>query len=701
MAYAAFCRIRPSECQVGMILAKRSGMTQINFGNISTVGNKNVFLGSQSGLNIEGLITSLTTAKRLPAVKLEKSVSTNNSKIAALSQMKSSLNALKEKLNALRNPTGFSSAGQNVFDARSSFTSISNGATASNYLGVTTNNSAPIGKYDIQILNLAKSDAFQSISFSSRTESVVQAIDGEDDGMFTAGSFTLSGGADKDAIIQIREGASLTDIAAEINAVSSITSISATIVKISDDSYKLTLNHKITGSGNDITITDPDNVMPVDGGFTEIQNSSDAVIVFNEQVITRSSNTITDILDNVTLTLYQTTGSDQLTAEKITLDIDKNSQTVATGIADMLIAYNTLRDFYANQTATDGNGNYLDTAVLNGNTTMKTIIDRMASHISGNAAGTNNPFVASTSAPTNMGGLGIYLTNIPAVLDAEEPYPEVKSVLDVDVAKLTGKLDQYFEEIRKIFEFQFSSNSSRLNILERDNTITSSRFTIVVNKNQPEGSQAWITHIDGMALASPAYLDYDSATQKITGKAGTGLQGLSLSYSGNGNSTFDIVNDEFEKKFSLTVNSSLPKTLRAQVTKMFGYDLATPMSMAYNASGSYATIKGTGALSGLEMLYTGNGMDEINVAMSQGIADKMFNDLEAMVADTEGMIDIEIKSLQDANAELEKSIERIDTQIEDYRDKMLDRFSALEAAIASANQLLALLDAQTAAMERR
>jgi flagellar capping protein FliD len=56
---------------------------------------------------------------------------------------------------------------------------------------------------------------------------------------------------------------------------------------------------------------------------------------------------------------------------------------------------------------------------------------------------------------------------------------------------------------------------------------------------------------------------------------------------------------------------------------------------------------------------------------------------------------LEIKGLQETNLDLEESVTRIDDQILTYRDQLLEKFSALEAAISTANQLLLLLDAQS------
>jgi flagellar hook-associated protein 2 len=798
-------------------------MPTINFGNITNVGGKNVTLGSQSGLNIEALVTGLTTAKRLPAVKYEDKIKANTSKITALTTMKSKLEDLKTKLNALRNPVGLTSANANVFNSRSAFMTMSSGDTASNYLGVVTSNGAPIGNYDIEVSQLARNDKYKtSLTFSSRTDSIVQADGGGVSSMLEAGNLVING-----TNISLSQGDSLNDIVSEINSLKDTTGVTASILKIDDSSYQLSLTSSKTGNANAITINDTGVRPGVSSVFShETTGNLNSIMKFNGETITRSSNTISDLLDNTTFTLYQETGT-----ASISLAVDKNSTTVATGIADFLTAYNAIRQFNAEQTATDDNGKYLDTATLHDNSTMRTILDRLSSYLSGQAAGVVNPFAsASTTAPKKLGDLGVTFTDVPATDDGTTKQPEIKSSLDLDVAKLSPAIDSYFDDVRKIFEFKFNSTSGDLNLLERNNSVatstfkvnfasgaatlthidgielttpvaltvtgsagnylikgpvgtdlselsfgytgtggtinystseiekkysldldrnratgqeakvtklfgqtlttpinftysesrviqggawnptysrsyagadtqvftesmpnTASTYKITLDDTQAVGSQAFISEIDGVALSSPVYLDYDSGTGVISGRTGTALAGLSVTHVGN--ETFTDTNTDIDKAFTVDYSKTRVGS-EAQVTKLFGYTLASPINLTVDTSAS-KTIKGTGAFSGLDTLYTGDGTDSLGVSFSQGLADKMFNSLDDILNETEGLITAEINGLQDSNKSMQESVDKIDLQIVDYRDKLLEKYSALEAAIASANQVLSLLDAQT------
>ena len=129
--------------------------------------------------------------------------------------------------------------------------------------------------------------------------------------------------------------------------------------------------------------------------------------------------------------------------------------------------------------------------------------------------------------------------------------------------------------------------------------------------------------------------------------------------------------------------------------------------MTYTSSGSSSTITGPAGtpFAGLQMVYTGNGTDTVDVSMSQGIADKMYNAVNGMLngitasgsssTSSTGIIDAAIQSLTDQDTKLQDSITTINDQVATYRTQLLTKFSQLEASISAANQLLALLSAQS------
>ena len=67
--------------------------------------------------------------------------------------------------------------------------------------------------------------------------------------------------------------------------------------------------------------------------------------------------------------------------------------------------------------------------------------------------------------------------------------------------------------------------------------------------------------------------------------------------------------------------------------------------------------------------------------VSQGIADRLYNRVEGLI-DLDGPINQEVVGLDTRNVELEEEVIRIQQRAEDYRLFLIERFAALEQALA-------------------
>ncbi len=99
-------------------------------------------------------------------------------------------------------------------------------------------------------------------------------------------------------------------------------------------------------------------------------------------------------------------------------------------------------------------------------------------------------------------------------------------------------------------------------------------------------------------------------------------------------------------------------------------------------------------LEGLTMIYSDAGDSVVNVNISQGIGDRIYNTLDTLLEEDTGAVDIELSSIEDENERYTEEIARVDEIVERFRQRLLEQFSALEQAISSANTLLQSLDAQ-------
>ncbi len=145
--------------------------------------------------------------------------------------------------------------------------------------------------------------------------------------------------------------------------------------------------------------------------------------------------------------------------------------------------------------------------------------------------------------------------------------------------------------------------------------------------------------------------------------------------------------------FSITVPAGAINGLNLQVS---GAD-------AFEVDGNLLRgIEGTD-YEGLVLAYTrdpddaGEGAETINISTSLGIAERLFQDLEANTSISGGLITDEINRLQAQNSGYSDEIQDIDARLVIFQQSLIEKYAALEQALASAdataNQLKAFLQA--------
>ncbi|CDK97317.1 putative Flagellar hook-associated protein 2 (FliD, filament cap protein) [Magnetospirillum gryphiswaldense MSR-1 v2] len=98
---------------------------------------------------------------------------------------------------------------------------------------------------------------------------------------------------------------------------------------------------------------------------------------------------------------------------------------------------------------------------------------------------------------------------------------------------------------------------------------------------------------------------------------------------------------------------------------------------------------------GLTFVFTGSASQSIDVAVSQGIADRMWQAVEEVADEYDGQLAEQITTLEDSNTDLEDRITTIEANAETYRSYLLDKYARIEAKLAEAQSVLDLLEALT------
>jgi flagellar hook-associated protein 2 len=267
--------------------------------------------GLATGLDTSTLIQKLVAVEQRPIQLLQTQQLKLKAQSTAYTDLNTRLTDLKNKADVLRD------AG--TFFPRSVTSSDSTVATATAAAGTAR------GTYTITATGLARGSIASSANTVDTTEDSVAS--GTDTFQFKLGA----GGATHS--ITIDTGTSLDDLVKEINDLNA--GVKATVVNTGTSSapaYKLSMTSNATGSENDIVIVHDGTTLSV----SNTQPATDATFtVTGLGDFTRSSNTFSDVIDGVTITLLASAGSTELS-----IDYDKNG--VQSRLQNFINAYNSV-----------------------------------------------------------------------------------------------------------------------------------------------------------------------------------------------------------------------------------------------------------------------------------------------------------------------------------------------------------------------
>lgn len=502
-------------------------VTQITLGNFYTTTDGRRVLGGVggSGLDTESLIGELTEAKRFPATLDEEKITANGKVADAFTEFYALLSTFQATADALRNPPGVGNAEENAFLFTTGTVTSNTSVAGSTYLSISTSPGAVLQNYTIDEITSIATTATQSttvFNVASTTTSVTTATPGAQE--FKAGTFTVNG-----QDITLQEGDGLAVIAAKFNAVSDNTGINATVIQISSGQYQLSFSATDTGSANDFDLTDPGTVTDASGvltniGFNAAVTADDAVFRVNGIQVTRSSNSIDDVIEDVTFNLLQTTPA--LTT--LTVSVKPDTTTVQNVIVNFVTAYNEIKVFEAKQNQRKGDGTYAETAVLANDVTFRTIMTDINSKITASVSG-----LASFN---NLSSIGISFTTQPATADT----PEVGNILNVDDGELAAALATNYTNVRKLFGFTLSSNNPNLTVFSRNNSLAVSSFTLNINPGTSTFQATYNLGAGPVTVNLTATEINGSDGYTLVGPVGSALEGLTLIYASENTASISV-----------------------------------------------------------------------------------------------------------------------------------------------------------------
>lgn len=297
------------------------------------------FGGLGNGLDFGQVVDQLVKASRIPVDRLNAKKDDLNSKSTDYATLNTKLIALQSAADKMRLPSNFDRTSVSVSDAT--------------VLTATGSASAVQGSYTVKVTQLAQSHQITSKAAKAVASTATDIVSGG------SGTFTFRVGSGTNQTVSLSATATIEDLKAAINDLGA--GVTASVVNTGSEgspAYRLVLTATSTGAMGEVTIVGDNTELDFlngsgTGGTDILQAAQDAVIVVGDPAMTpltfqRSSNTITDAIADVTLTLAKTTGS-----STVSVNVSRDMSAIQTNIKDLATAYNEVIKFINERTTYD------------------------------------------------------------------------------------------------------------------------------------------------------------------------------------------------------------------------------------------------------------------------------------------------------------------------------------------------------------
>lgn len=459
---------------------------------------------SSANLDINSIVSQLMTVEQRPLTALAKREAGYQAKITAFGSIQGALASLQNAVQGLNSTSKFQASKATSSDSAS--------------VGASASSTAVAGSYSLSVTTLAQQQKLVAAGHASDTASIGQGtsttlsfdfgtISGASpvSGKYTGATFTSSGSGIKTVTIDATNN-SLRGIRDAINTAN--IGITATIINDGGTSpYRLALTSGNSGQSNSIKISvtgdaalaallahDPAG-LPAAQNFTETAAAQNAAFTVDGVAISKTSNTVSDVIGGVTLSLLKTTAS------PVTVDVALDSATVKSAVEKFAKSYNdlnkTLADLSSYNSATRQG------ATLQGDATVRSLQNQMRGIL-------NTPVGSVAGAYSTLSQIGVSF--------------QKDGSLAVDSAKLNSAIASHPGDIADLFAAVGKPSDSLVSYTSATGTTKPGSYSLTVTQlatqgNLVGGATAGLTISGGVNDAMTVAVDGTSAA--ITLAAGT------------------------------------------------------------------------------------------------------------------------------------------------------------------------------------
>ncbi len=546
---------------------------------------------SATNLDVNSIVSQLMTVERQPIAKLNVKEAGYQAKLSAYGSVKGAVSGFQSIVQGLSSASNFQ-----TLKATPSDSTIFSASAAS---------TAVAGTYSLEVTSLAQAQALVATGQTSSTAAISDGVDtvitfdfgtiaigaGSFDsgtGKYTGAGFTSNGDGTTDITIDSSNN-SLQGIRDAINAAQM--GVTATIINdgsgtpyrlsLSSDSLGVSNSMKITTSGGDGTIAtllahDPAG-LPAAQHLSETVTAQNADFEVNGVTVSKTSNTISDVISGVTLTLSK------VTASPVTLTVARDTATVSSSIASFVKSYNDLATTLKNFSAYDATNQ--KGAILLGDSTVRSLQSQLRSMLNAAVTGTSGTL-------TTLSDVGVSFKK--------------DGTLEVNQTKLNSVMSSNFSDIASLFASVGKATDSLVSFNSATSSTKAGSYAVNVTQLATQGNA--VGSVDANLVGTPdGTIDATNDTLELS------VNGVAVSVTlTQGTYTAATLAAELQSKIN-SVNELSDVGISVAVTQSGGF--LTITSAGY---GSDSAVDITGGNGAADMLGTPVETVGVNVAGSVG-----------------------------------------------------------------------------------
>lgn len=655
--------------------------------------------GIGSGLDVNSIVSSLMAVEQKPLTALTTKQTEYKAKLSAFGSIQSGIAAFQTTLKKLSDTKNLQTVTTTPADTT--------------VLGASGGAGAVPGDYSIEVTQLA-----QSQKLASAGQLNAQAVVGTGtltfdfgtisggtlgtNGKYTGAGFASNGAGSKSVTIDSSHN-TLNGIRDAINAAG----IGVTASVINDGSntpYRLALSNSQTGEASSMKISvsgdaalgnllnhDPSSSQ----ALTQTVAAQNAQLKVDGLAISKASNSVSDVVPGVTLTLKKTNAG-----SPTNLAVTRDTAAVKANVQEFVDGYNKLTGSLKSLTSYDMSSK--KGAALYGDSSVRNMLGQLRGLVTGTISG-------GASSLTRLSDAGVSY--------------QADGTLKLDTTQLQKVVDTQFDQLPGLFAASGSSSDSQVSYVGSTAKTQAGSYALTVSQLATQGSQtgsaaaglnygapnnALQVSLDGLSAsislrngsyASTSDLVSDLQT-RINGNSTFAQAGSAVTVSADASGVLNLISNRFGSSSSITLGGTAASLLLGGAgSSSTGLALTGSLNgVAATSIGQTLTGASGNAAEGLKVsVSNGSTGSRGNVQYSQGFAYQL-DQLASSFLGENGTLSMRTDGINTALKKLDSDKLNLEARLGRIQKQYQDQFTKLDTTMSSMNSTSTYLTGQLTAL---